>query len=71
MDFSKFNVINHGSVLALIGILTIIEWLNRRKEFPLQDSTLPVVVRWGIYLILCLLILANGDNNDTFIYFQF
>jgi len=50
MDFSKFKLLNHGSVIALIGILTIIEWVNRRKEFPLQNSTLPVVIRWAIYL---------------------
>ena len=71
MDFSRFNVINHGSVIALIVILVLVEWVNRRKEFPMQNSTLPVVIRWAIYLILCILILANGDNNDSFIYFQF
>lgn len=71
MNFSTFNLINHLSALSLIGILTFIEWVNRRKEFPLQNSTLPVLLRWGIYLIACILIIANGDNNNTFIYFQF
>ncbi len=71
MNFSTFNMMNHLSVVVLIGILVLIEWVNRRKEFPLQNSTLPVLLRWSIYLIACILIIANGDNNNTFIYFQF
>ena len=54
-----------------IGILLIVEWLNRHKEHSLEIRQLPIVVRYAIYYILVLCILEFGGSCQSFIYFQF
>ncbi len=70
-NLSEIDIVDNAKVLFLIAGLLTIEWFNRRKEYPFENSTLPVAVRWIIYIIFIIFILANGENNDTFIYFQF
>ena len=51
--------------------LILVEWLNRDKSHGLEIQSLKTPVRWAIYGILCIMILAFGAQPETFIYFQF
>ena len=55
-----------------IGILLMIEWVQRTKTHPLHIRRLPILVRWGIYLLLSLAIFNfTVKKQIPFLYFQF
>ena len=58
--------------LIFIGILVLIEWINRCQEHGLIlikiDS---LILRWIIYVLIAFLILLFKGDNQGFIYFQF
>ncbi len=57
-------------VLALAGLA--IEWLQRDKQHALEVAALPLIVRWGLYLVLGAAIVVFGSfGSSEFIYFQF
>jgi D-alanyl-lipoteichoic acid acyltransferase DltB (MBOAT superfamily) len=60
-------------VLFFIVLLVTIEWLGRRKTFPLENLHLHfnTFSRWAFYFVLVVLIFMFYGNNQTFIYFQF
>ncbi len=59
-------------LLAVIGLFLLIEWLQRDKEHALQLDTQPVLVRWGAYNFVFLIIFFFGVlEKNAFIYFQF
>jgi len=51
--------------------LLVIEWWNRTKQHGLEISALRPAYRYGIYLYICMLLIAFGAQPETFIYFQF
>ena len=57
--------------LFWIVVLFVVEWIARLKEHPLQDLTLRTELRWGVYMVLSILIVSNLAEPQTFIYFQF
>ncbi|ROH95789.1 MBOAT family O-acyltransferase [Chryseobacterium daecheongense] len=59
-------------VLALVGFMLIIEWMNRGKVHGLEIDRFNPWIRRILYLIVIYIILryANFGNNE-FIYFQF
>ena len=59
-------------VFAFIGILLFVEWVSREREHGLGGLvTVPILMRWGIYLFLIGVILSDGGRSQDFIYFQF
>jgi len=62
-------------ILALIIVFVIIEWLNREKQYALENigNRWPRFFRWSFYYILILIILWFGHFSEPaeFIYFQF
>jgi D-alanyl-lipoteichoic acid acyltransferase DltB (MBOAT superfamily) len=56
--------------IVLINLI-LFEWFNRQKSHGLAIQSFPMLLRWGIYGYLCMLILAFGAQPETFIYFQF
>ncbi len=55
-------------VIAVLGF----EWIQRTKVFALDIKEWPVVLRWGLYILLVYLILFLGTGTpQSFIYFQF
>ena len=54
-------------------VMLIAEWLQRDKEHALKLNQVKISVgwRWGIYYLICMVILWFGGNQDSFIYFQF
>ena len=61
-----------GQPLFYIVPFFVIEWLGRRREFPLERLPFPTAVRWLIYwLLLAGISIAGLDRDMQFIYFQF
>jgi alginate O-acetyltransferase complex protein AlgI len=64
--------IGMSTVMPLIAILVVVEWFQRKREYGLEISHMPQVLRWGSYFILTGLIAYFATEQDlTFIYFQF
>lgn len=59
--------------LLFIGLLVLIEWIQRKKEHALEldGITLPVYIRFSIYYALIAFIFLFGGQQQQFIYFQF
>lgn len=63
-------IINANMIWFLMPI--ILEWPIRNKEHSLDIVSLNKTIRWGIYIILILLIINYGEfHYKQFIYFQF
>jgi len=60
-------------IIVPVLLFTIIEWIQRNKQHALELDGLkvPRVLRWTIYLVLSMFILAFFTSGNTFIYFQF
>lgn len=79
VDPSGFETVLHiigrsPMVYVAFGIFYIVEFLQRGKPHPLVLPRLVRPVRWGLYLLLILLILGLGATPEIsrdFIYFQF
>lgn len=75
LDFKHYTMphsIGMSTVMPLIGLLVIVEWFQRKREYGLEISHLPQVLRWLIYFALIALIAYFATEQDlTFIYFQF
>ena len=55
----------------ILAHVILIEWFNRDKQHGLAIESLNPLARWGLYIYICLLIIAFGAQPETFIYFQF
>jgi hypothetical protein len=57
------------------AMLLFVEWFQREKQHALQFPDLKLFsyrpVRWGIYILLLLMIDKYIVTSQTFIYFQF
>jgi D-alanyl-lipoteichoic acid acyltransferase DltB (MBOAT superfamily) len=59
---------------AMIGLLIVVEWIYRDKQFGLQFNQYMINSarkRWFVYMMLTLCILLFGGKQNNFIYFQF
>lgn len=55
-----------------IGVMLIVEWLNRDREHGLaMDRVSSRALRWAIYVCLAVVIFFFGAPPQAFIYFQF
>jgi D-alanyl-lipoteichoic acid acyltransferase DltB (MBOAT superfamily) len=54
-----------------IAAFVFIEWVQKKKEFPLQIERVPLIIRWLIYLLLTIAVLGFSTTEAKFIYFQF
>ncbi len=59
--------------LMAVGILLLIEWIQRRKAHGLdfEWTRVPAVARWTVYLVICIIVILNMGEPQKFIYFQF
>jgi len=55
----------------ILAHVILFEWYNHEKQHGLAIESLRPFTRWGIYIYICLLIVAFGAQPETFIYFQF
>lgn len=71
-DINSFDLVI-GWKIGVLGILLIIEYLTRTKDYPLQqlETHFKRPVRWIFYYGLVFLILRYGGPQEEFIYFQF
>ncbi|MBN8696903.1 MAG: MBOAT family protein [Bacteroidetes bacterium] len=62
------------TLLILISIFFIMEWLGRERQHPLAlaDKVPNKILRWGTYFTILMMIIIFGSfNNTEFIYFAF
>jgi D-alanyl-lipoteichoic acid acyltransferase DltB (MBOAT superfamily) len=58
--------------IFFILILFLAEWMQRRKEHPLQlEAIRKRVLRWAIYYTIIYITFILGTGDSQFIYFQF
>ncbi|MEL6987087.1 MAG: MBOAT family O-acyltransferase [Bacteroidota bacterium] len=76
-SFKKLDLTNDNKfiefpiLILLIGVMLVFEWLNRRNKHGLEKIKLPLVMRWGLYLVLVFIVIEYFYSNSAFIYFQF
>lgn len=58
-------------ILPLLLILVVVEWLQRDKRHGLEDLKMHPVLRWAVYVFICVLCIAYYKMGQQFIYFQF
>jgi len=74
--FSKslFSMPSEGRIsIVYIGLLLLIEWIHREKEYPLQfvGKIKKPFLRWIFYLLIILSIALFAGQKSSFIYTQF
>ena len=62
-----------ATILLLIAIFVLIEWLGRESQFAIADLGLKWKrpIRYGFYYVLVITILFFAGKEQQFIYFQF
>ncbi|WP_340202373.1 MBOAT family O-acyltransferase [Ascidiimonas sp. W6] len=73
-NFISIPTVLPMKVLAFIGLLLIVEWLQRTKQHGLEFKTntkVPWFARWILYFGLISLIILFSGEQQQFIYFQF
>ncbi len=60
-------------LIIIIMIFIVVEWVQRNKQHALQINShkIPMVIRWGIYYIILLIIFIFGGAQTDYIYFKF
>ncbi len=64
-------VVGLKKIVFVIGVLLLVEWLNRFKEHGLAIGDLPLWLRIASCYVMVLVVLELGGNSQSFIYFQF
>jgi alginate O-acetyltransferase complex protein AlgI len=60
------------SVIIMILLFVIVEWLQRSKQYALElNNKTPKIVRWSFYFVIVMMILQFNGAQQEFIYFQF
>ena len=73
----NFGGIMHGKrVLLWCLLLVVVEWIQRKREHPLDFRGLSFferyrACRWAVYYLVALIIIFARGEGQTFIYFQF
>jgi D-alanyl-lipoteichoic acid acyltransferase DltB (MBOAT superfamily) len=63
--------INIGTVFIAVPILVIAEWINRNEVYGFKKHIKRPFLRWIVYIIIVLMIIELGGQQQEFIYFQF
>jgi alginate O-acetyltransferase complex protein AlgI len=61
------------TLVSLIGLFVMIEWLGREQQFAIAQLTIKwaIPIRWSFYYSLLIIIILYGGQQQQFIYFQF
>jgi alginate O-acetyltransferase complex protein AlgI len=64
---------NAVECIVFIVIMIIVEWLQRDKQHGLEfiENNFTPFTRTGIYMLMVLVIISYGGQQENFIYFQF
>ena len=63
---------NEATILPLVLIMLLVEWLQRDKQHGLEDLKMHFILRWAIYYAIVSGIIFWGiSSKSDFIYFQF
>lgn len=72
-SFFTFPEIFPKSLIVMVVIFVLIEWLQRSKQHALHldSSKIPRLASWIFYLLIIIVIYFYGGEQQQFIYFQF
>ncbi len=71
-DWSTSGLAGYRTHLAFVGVLLVVEWLQRARPHGLDVARWPWVARRGAYYAVAALIVLKGNTGYVpFIYFQF
>lgn len=61
------------TVLILLMLFVLAEWMGRRQQYAIQavGHAVPVAIRWAIYYLIVYCIVVYGGSQQPFIYFDF
>ena len=61
------------TVIVMIFLFVIIEWLGRRNYYALELKNVKInsFLKWNLYFLIIYLIISIGGEQQEFIYFQF
>ncbi len=59
------------TTLLFVFIMLTVEWLQRDKQYGLEDLKIPKFTRHAVYYVIIACIFYFGGVQQTFIYFQF
>jgi alginate O-acetyltransferase complex protein AlgI len=65
------NLFQYVLTFFFIGLLFLVEWLQREKPHSLYIGHLNKYFRWSIYVFFIVLIVFFGVSERGFVYFQF
>jgi uncharacterized membrane protein YozB (DUF420 family) len=65
---SKMNIV---SIFLAVPILIAVEWINRNEVYGFKRYMKQPFLRWTVYIIITLIIIEMGGEQQDFIYFQF
>ena len=73
MSLFTAPILPEYSILILIPIFVLIEWLGRDQEYAIESIGLkwPKQIRWSMYFITIWAIMFFSGEEQEFIYFQF
>ena len=60
-------------LIAVVAVLVVVEWIQRRRECPLDFARSPAPVRWLAYtaVVWVTVLMAQPLSNAKFLYFDF
>jgi hypothetical protein len=65
------NYTAHITIVNLILVLLIVEWLGRQSKHALEKIPFKRPTRYMVYCLIILIIFWYGGKEQQFIYFQF
>ncbi len=71
LDSLRLEMENLYWAILFICIVLVFEWFNRTQKHGLEILPKFIVIRYSIYIALCLLTLEYFYGESSFIYFQF
>lgn len=66
-----FSMPEVGAIVnwVLVALMLLTEWCHRKKDFGLAISYIPSkLVRWGVYLLILMVVFITGGETTSFIY---
>ncbi|MEY3417315.1 MAG: hypothetical protein RL060_1427 [Bacteroidota bacterium] len=63
--------VNPTTIIVLLIIFMVIEWLGREKPFALAHLNIPKFFSWTLYYAIVISIIYFAGEEQQFIYFQF
>ena len=58
-------------IVPLVLIMVLVEWLQRDKQHGLEDLKMHRILRWAVYIFICISCIEYSQQDQEFIYLRF